>query len=208
MALRLPPSHVLSERPRGPFHYRFPHKGEESGEMYSPDEQGEYGTATAASSFTIQGLSDALMALDPEVKPRWNAGRGAQLQINWDKEGNTHLNVHSEAGRHLATPVSVMVIICMSTEMLSVQTWEKKWGRSMAACGIPESMWWVWFRCSVANQHWEWNGGCVNETMCNLWCHWNGGNPLETPHEYISRVGQRPGHLICYLMCPLHMHLF
>ena len=76
MALRLPPSHVLSERPRGPFHYRFPHKGEESGEMYSPDEQGEYGTATAASSFTIQGLSDALMALDPEVKPRWNAGRG------------------------------------------------------------------------------------------------------------------------------------
>ena len=43
------------------------HKGEESGKMYSPDEQGEYGTATAASSFTIQGLSDALTALDPEV---------------------------------------------------------------------------------------------------------------------------------------------
>ena len=35
--------------------------------MYSPDEQGEYGTATAVSSFTIQGLSDALMALDPQV---------------------------------------------------------------------------------------------------------------------------------------------
>ena len=43
------------------------HKGEESSEMYSPDKRGEYGTATAASSFTIQGLSDALMALDPEV---------------------------------------------------------------------------------------------------------------------------------------------
>ena len=43
------------------------HKGEESGEMYSPDEQGEYGTAMAVSSFTIQGLSDALMALDPKV---------------------------------------------------------------------------------------------------------------------------------------------
>ena len=43
------------------------HKGEESGEMYSLDEQGEYGTATAASSFTIQGLFNALMALDPEV---------------------------------------------------------------------------------------------------------------------------------------------
>ena len=41
--------------------------GEESSEMYSPDEQGEYGTATAASSFTIHGLPDALMALDPEV---------------------------------------------------------------------------------------------------------------------------------------------
>ena len=43
------------------------HKGEESGKMYLPDEQGEYGTATTASSFTIQGLSDALMALDPQV---------------------------------------------------------------------------------------------------------------------------------------------
>ena len=35
--------------------------------MYSPDEQGEYGTATAVSSFTVQGLSDALMALDLQV---------------------------------------------------------------------------------------------------------------------------------------------
>ena len=35
--------------------------------MYSPDEQGEYRTATAASSFTIQGLSDALRALDLQV---------------------------------------------------------------------------------------------------------------------------------------------
>ena len=35
--------------------------------MYSPDKQGEYGTAMAASSFTVQGLSDALMALDPQV---------------------------------------------------------------------------------------------------------------------------------------------
>ena len=43
------------------------HKGEESGEMYSPDEQGEYGTAMAVSSFTIQGLADALMALHPQV---------------------------------------------------------------------------------------------------------------------------------------------
>ena len=43
------------------------HKGEESSEMYSPDKQGEYGTAMAASSITVQGLSDALMALDPQV---------------------------------------------------------------------------------------------------------------------------------------------
>ena len=43
------------------------HKGEESSKMYSPDEQGEYGTAMAASSFTVQGLSDALMAMDPKV---------------------------------------------------------------------------------------------------------------------------------------------
>ena len=41
------------------------HKGEKSGKMYSPDKQGEYGTATAASSFSV--LSDVLMALDPQV---------------------------------------------------------------------------------------------------------------------------------------------
>ena len=43
------------------------HKGEESGKMYSPDKQGEVGTAMAASSFTVEGLSDALIALDPQV---------------------------------------------------------------------------------------------------------------------------------------------
>ena len=42
-------------------------KGEESGEMYSPDEQGEYGTATQASSFTVHGLSAALMTLNCQV---------------------------------------------------------------------------------------------------------------------------------------------
>ena len=42
-------------------------KGEESSEMYLPDEQGEYGTATQASSFTVQGLSDALMTTTASV---------------------------------------------------------------------------------------------------------------------------------------------
>ena len=32
-----------------------------------------------------------------EVKSRWNASRDAQLQIDLDKEGNTHLNICSEA---------------------------------------------------------------------------------------------------------------
>ena len=32
-----------------------------------PDEQGEYGTAMQASSFTVQGLTDALTTLDPQV---------------------------------------------------------------------------------------------------------------------------------------------
>ena len=44
-----------------------PNKGEESGEMYSPDDQGEYGTDVGASSFTVQGLSDALTILDTGV---------------------------------------------------------------------------------------------------------------------------------------------
>ena len=44
-----------------------PNKGEESGEMYSPDDQGEYGTNVGASSFTVQGLSDTLTTLDTGV---------------------------------------------------------------------------------------------------------------------------------------------
>ena len=35
--------------------------------MYLPDKEGEYGMVTAMSSFTVQELSDALTALDPEV---------------------------------------------------------------------------------------------------------------------------------------------
>ena len=50
------------------FCYSMDHKkGEKSGEMYSPDEQGEYRTAMQASSFTVQGLRDALTTLDPQV---------------------------------------------------------------------------------------------------------------------------------------------
>ena len=42
-------------------------KGEESGEMYSPDDQGEYMPEAGTLSFSVQGLSDTLMVLDPEV---------------------------------------------------------------------------------------------------------------------------------------------
>ena len=44
-----------------------PNKGKESGEMYSPDDQGEYVPEVGMPSFSIQGLSDALTALDTEV---------------------------------------------------------------------------------------------------------------------------------------------
>ena len=44
-----------------------PNKGEESGEMYSPDDQGEYMPEAHTLNFSVQGLSDALTALDTEV---------------------------------------------------------------------------------------------------------------------------------------------
>ena len=44
-----------------------PNKGEESGEMYSPDEQGEYVPEADMLGFSVQGLPDALTALDTEV---------------------------------------------------------------------------------------------------------------------------------------------
>ena len=44
-----------------------PNKDEESGELYLPDNQGEYGTDAGTSSFTVQGLSDALTTLDTGV---------------------------------------------------------------------------------------------------------------------------------------------
>ena len=44
-----------------------PNKGEESGEMYSPDDQGEYVPEAGVLSFSVQGLSDALTALDTKI---------------------------------------------------------------------------------------------------------------------------------------------
>ena len=44
-----------------------PNTGKESGEMYSPYDQGEYMQKVGVSSFSIKGLSDALIALDTEV---------------------------------------------------------------------------------------------------------------------------------------------
>ena len=61
-----------------------PHKGEESGEMYSSDNQGEYGTDAGTSSFTVQGLSDVLSTLDTgvmEVTKVQLPGREFALQL-------------------------------------------------------------------------------------------------------------------------------
>ena len=48
-----------------------PTKSEELGRMYLPDDQGEYAPEVGAPSFSIQGLSDTLMALETmtEVQP-------------------------------------------------------------------------------------------------------------------------------------------
>ena len=40
---------------------------EDSGEMYSPDEQGEYMPKAGAQNFSVQELTDVLATLDPKV---------------------------------------------------------------------------------------------------------------------------------------------
>ena len=42
------------------------HREEESGEMYSPNEQGEYTPVDGTQAFTVQGLTDALLGLESE----------------------------------------------------------------------------------------------------------------------------------------------
>ena len=42
------------------------HHGEESGEMYLPNEQGEYTPADGAQAFIVQGLTDVLTRLESE----------------------------------------------------------------------------------------------------------------------------------------------
>ena len=42
------------------------HRGEESSEMYSPNEQGEYTPVDGAQAFTVQGLTDVLSGLESE----------------------------------------------------------------------------------------------------------------------------------------------
>ena len=41
---------------------------EDAGEMYSPDEQGEYVPKAGKQNFSIQALSDMLMLLESEVR--------------------------------------------------------------------------------------------------------------------------------------------
>ena len=55
-----------------------PNQSEESGKMCSPDDQGEYVSEVGALSFFIQGLSDALTALDTKVM-RCDPIRGVHL---------------------------------------------------------------------------------------------------------------------------------
>ena len=42
------------------------HRGEESGEIYSPNEQGEYTPEDGAQALTVQGLTDMLSGLESE----------------------------------------------------------------------------------------------------------------------------------------------
>ena len=42
------------------------HRGEEAGEMYSPNEQGEYTPADGTQAFIVQGLTDVLLGLELE----------------------------------------------------------------------------------------------------------------------------------------------
>ena len=44
-----------------------PSRGEESSELYLPNNQGEYMPGSGVHNFSVQGLSDALMALESEV---------------------------------------------------------------------------------------------------------------------------------------------
>ena len=43
-----------------------PNQSEESGEMYLPDDQGEYAPEVGMLSFSVQGLLDALTALETD----------------------------------------------------------------------------------------------------------------------------------------------
>ena len=60
-----------------------PNKGKKSGKMYLPDEQGEYMPKAGTSSFSVQGLSDALTALDTEVTAVQSPSEefGPQLEV-------------------------------------------------------------------------------------------------------------------------------
>ena len=74
-----------------------PNKGEESGKMYSPDEQGEYAPKVGMPSFSVQVLSDALTALETvtEVQPS-SEEFALQLQVMMaDCPGHLHPPVFS-----------------------------------------------------------------------------------------------------------------
>ena len=56
---------------------------EDAGEMYSPDEQGEYAPGAGMQNFSVQGLSDVLMSLESEgtVVQRPTKGYALLLEV-------------------------------------------------------------------------------------------------------------------------------
>ena len=74
-----------------------PNKSEESGEMYSPDDQEEYVPEVGMLNFSIQGLSDALTALETMTEVQLLSEEFAlQLEVTMaDHPGCLHLPTFS-----------------------------------------------------------------------------------------------------------------
>ena len=81
-----------------------PNTGEESGELYSPDEQGENVPEAGTLSFSVQGLSDALTALDTEVTEVQPPSDEFALQLRIPPRGSSPSCIPLECGHGPVCP--------------------------------------------------------------------------------------------------------
>ena len=159
-----------------------PNKGEESGEMFSPDDQGEYVTEAGTLSFSIQGLSDALTSLDTKVTVVQPPSEEYALPLEVtmaDRPGCLHPPAFS-------WNTGMVMHVLKGNPTLSMYKWMAlaQLTCSSLTSGAAEDLLWMPFKPSgpMWGRHLL-SGSPTLHTLLSFPFHWQKGGTRQLPHQ-------------------------